>query len=88
MPWCPCAACVPTSHLVKASLSNIFVDVFTAIYIGGGGWMGRGEGEPQVFMYRVELLDGDNAVVVEVPDKTMVIKSAVTQTTVLDLGKS
>ena len=50
--------------------------------------MGRGEGEPQVFMYRVELLDGDNAAVVEVPEKTMVINSAVTQTTVLDLGKS
>ena len=50
--------------------------------------MDRGEGEPQVFMYRVELLDGDNAAVVEVPEKTMVINSAVTQTTVLDLGKS
>ena len=50
--------------------------------------MGRDDDELQVFMYKVELLDGDNAVVVEVPDKTMVINSAVTQTTVLDLGKS
>ena len=48
--------------------------------------MAQGPDDPPVFMYKVELVSGNDAVVVEMPDKTMVISSAVTQTTVLNLG--
>ena len=48
--------------------------------------MARSADDPPVFMYKVDLVSGIDAVMVDMPDKTMVVNSAVTQTTVLNLG--